>query len=183
MKAPIQTLLTERLVLDEVKESDSAAVFFLRSDPAVLRYLDRKPAANEAEALEWIKMIRHLYEDDASFTWAIRLKGHAELIGTIGFWNIQKEHYRSEIGYVLHPNQQGKGYMLEALNKVLDIGFEQYQFHSIEANVNPANRASIKLLERANFQKEAHFKENYFYDGKFLDSAIYCLRSRERIKP
>jgi ribosomal-protein-alanine N-acetyltransferase len=47
--------------------------------------------------------------------------------------------------------------------------------HSIEAIVNPDNKASIKLLERNSFTREAYFKENYFYDGKFLDSAVYSL--------
>ncbi len=51
--------------------------------------------------------------------------------------------------------------------------------HSIEANVNPGNTASIKLLEKNNFTREAYFKENYFYDGKFLDTAIYSLLATE----
>jgi len=56
---------------------------------------------------------------------------------------------------------------------VLDYGFRALQFHSIEANVNPDNAASIKLLERNNFVREAYHKENYYFNGKFLDSAIY----------
>jgi ribosomal-protein-alanine N-acetyltransferase len=52
------------------------------------------------------------------------------------------------------------------------------KLHSVEADVNPANQPSIKLLERNNFVREAYFKENYFYDGKFLDSAIYTLLVR-----
>jgi ribosomal-protein-alanine N-acetyltransferase len=51
------------------------------------------------------------------------------------------------------------------------------KLHSVEANVNPANNSSIKLLKKNKFVKEAHYKENYFYDGKFLDSAVYSLLS------
>jgi ribosomal-protein-alanine N-acetyltransferase len=58
---------------------------------------------------------------------------------------------------------------------VLKYGFEVLKLHSIEANVNPENIASIKLLEKNNFVREAYFRENYFYNGKFLDSAIYSL--------
>ncbi|MGE5859464.1 MAG: GNAT family N-acetyltransferase, partial [Ignavibacteria bacterium] len=57
----------------------------------------------------------------------------------------------------------------------LNYGFKVMNLHSIEANVNPDNKASIRLLERNNFTREAYFKENYFYNGKFLDSAIYSL--------
>ena len=88
---------------------------------------------------------------------------------------MQKEHYRAEIGYVLHPAQQGKGIMDEAIKAVLQYGFETMKLHSVEANVNPANTNSMKLLEKNGFVKEAYFKENYYYNGKFIDSVIYSL--------
>ena len=65
--------------------------------------------------------------------------------------------------------------MNEAMDIVLDYGINIMQLHSIEANVDPGNTASIKLLEKKGFVKEAHFKENLFYNGKFLDTAIYSL--------
>ena len=96
-------------------------------------------------------------------------------MGTIAFWNIQKAHYRAEVGYALHPAHQGNGLMQEALLAVLVYGFNTMHLHSVEANVNPANTASIKLLERNGFVREGYFRENYFYNGRFLDSAIYAL--------
>ena len=69
--------------------------------------------------------------------------------------------------------------MQEAFNKVLEFGFNSMNLHSIEANVNPENKASIKLLERNNFIREAYFRENYFFDGKFLDTAIYSLLAQD----
>ena len=100
-----------------------------------------------------------------------------KLIGTIGFWQIDKENYRAEIGYLLHPDQQGNGLMQEAIETVLQYGFQTMKLHSVEANVNPANIASIKLLEKKKFNKEAFFKENYYYNGKFLDTSVYSLLS------
>jgi len=47
------------------------------------------------------------------------------------------------------------------------------------ANVNPANLASIKLLERNNFTREGYFKESFFFNGRFLDTAIYSLVTTE----
>lgn len=49
------------------------------------------------------------------------------------------------------------------------------KFHRIEANMNPNNILSIKLLEKLGFKKEAYFRENFFYNGKFLDSVIYSM--------
>jgi ribosomal-protein-alanine N-acetyltransferase len=65
--------------------------------------------------------------------------------------------------------------MREAVSEVIKYGFTVMRLHSIEANVNPDNKASIKLLEKNCFAREAYFKENYFYNGKFLDTVIYSL--------
>jgi ribosomal-protein-alanine N-acetyltransferase len=65
--------------------------------------------------------------------------------------------------------------MHEALKAILDYGFQEMGLHSVEANVNPSNLASIRLLEKNHFIREAYFRENYFYDGRYIDSAIYSL--------
>lgn len=80
---------------------------------------------------------------------------------------MQKAHYRAEIGYALQPAHHGKGLMQEALTAVLDYGFHTLQLHSVEANVNPANAASIKILERNGFVQEGYFREAYFMPAGF----------------
>ena len=97
------------------------------------------------------------------------------LIGTIGFWRIESENHRAEIGYLLDPAFHGKGMMHEAMKVVLDYGFGTLKLHSVEANIDKDNEASMKLVERCGFVKEAHFKENYYFEGQFLDSVIYSL--------
>jgi RimJ/RimL family protein N-acetyltransferase len=172
---PFPILRTERLLLRKITEEDADQIFFLRSDGEVLQYLDRDPITSIDDALQWIRMIDAGVRSNEYIAWALSLKNEKELVGTISFWNIKREHYRSEIGYALHPLQQGKGLMQEAMAIVLDYGFKTMNLHSVEANVNPQNVSSIKLLERNNFVREAYHRENYFYKGKFLDSAIYSL--------
>jgi ribosomal-protein-alanine N-acetyltransferase len=173
--SPFPELQTGRLVLRQITEEDADAIFFLRSDKNVMQYIDRPPAASVDDALELIKKIKDALAQNEGITWAVTLKGDNTLIGTIGYWRIEKEHHRAEIGYLLHPDQQGKGIMQEALSAVIDHGFKVMALHSIEANVNPGNTASIKLLERNKFLREAWFRENYYYNGRFLDSFIYSL--------
>ncbi len=91
------------------------------------------------------------------------------------YLNFKKENYRAEFVYALHPDHWGKGIMNEVAEAVIDYGFKVLKLHSIEANINPENIASQKLLEKHKFVKEAYFKENFFWEGKFLDSAIYSL--------
>jgi [ribosomal protein S5]-alanine N-acetyltransferase len=168
-------LSTEKLVLRQTISNDESELFALRSDKRVMKYIDRPLAESIADATEMIQKINEDLNNNAGITWAITLKSDLKLIGTIGYWRIFKEHYRAEIGYLLHPDHQGKGIMQEALTAVLDYGFTVMKLHSVEANINPDNAASMKLLERNKFIKEAYFKENFYYNGKFLDSVIYSL--------
>ena len=172
---PFPVLLTERLRLREISKEDAEEIFFLRSNEQVLEFLDRAPTTSIDEAIQWIRMINESTKNNEVVTWGIGFKNETKLIGTITFWNIKKEHYRAEIGYALHPDYQRQGLMQEAIDRVLEYGFKTLKLHSVEANVNPHNISSIKLLERNNFIREAYHKENYYYDGKFLDSAIYSI--------
>jgi [ribosomal protein S5]-alanine N-acetyltransferase len=175
---PFPIIKTERLILRDIKDADANELFHLRSDKNVMQFIDRPLAETIDDALKLIKIISDGYNNKESITWAITLKDYSELIGTIGFWRIEKEHYRAEIGYLLNPVHQGKGIMQEAIKVVLQYGFETMKLHSVEANVNPSNTASIKLLEKNGFVREGYFRENYFYNGQFLDSAIYSLISK-----
>ncbi|MER3498728.1 MAG: N-acetyltransferase [Chitinophagaceae bacterium] len=174
---PFPVLETERLILRQIRPADADDIFYFRSDPDMLRYLDREPAKSVDEALQWIQMVTDLCKKGDGINWAICLKGSDKLIGMVTLWNIRKEHYRAEAGYTLHASHQGKGIMQEAFQKVIDYGFRKINLHSIDANVNPANEASIKVLEKAGFVREAYFRENYYHNGKFSDSAIYSLLS------
>lgn len=172
---PFPVLETERLVLRRIAEQDVAEIFFLRSDENVMRYIDRPRVTTQQEALAMIEKFWKLELENEGINWAISLKERSKLIGTISLFNFVTEHYRGELGYILHPEYQGKGIMQEAVKQALDYGFGHLGLHSIEANVNPDNNASIKVLERNKFVREAYFKENYFYDGKFMDTAVYSL--------
>lgn len=172
---PFPVIETERLILRRLHTGDAAEIFFLRSDAGMMTYMDRASLQSHDEAIELIERLLKLDMANEGINWGMTLKGNDRLIGTICLFHFTKEHYRGEIGYMLHPDFQGKGLMQETIAAILDYGFKQLKLHSIEANVNPENKASIKILERNNFVREAYFKENYFYEGKFLDSAIYSL--------
>lgn len=172
---PFPQLSTERLRLRQINSADANEIFILRSDERVMKFIDRPRTKSVDDALQLIQKIEDALTNNDGINWAITLKNDSKLIGTIGYWRIIKEHYRAEIGYLLDPDYYGKGIMQEAFTAIIDYGFIFMRLHSIEANVNPDNAASIKLLERNKFIREAYLKENLYYSGKFLDSAIYSL--------
>ena len=140
-----------------------------------MKCLDKLPATTVDEALEYIDKISVSIKNGDAILWGITVRDDPKIIGTICYWRMEKEHYRAEIGYVLHPDYTGKGMMHEALTEVLNYGFQKMKLHSVEARVNPHNIPSIKILEKNNFEREAYFKEDYFFDGRFLDTVVYSL--------
>ncbi|TAK37786.1 MAG: N-acetyltransferase [Saprospiraceae bacterium] len=172
--SPFPNLTTKRLQLRKTELSDANTLFLLHSNEKVIKYLDR-PKRTEQEVVALTKSIIEDTDNNESIMWVILLKGHSEFIGNIGFWRIKKEHHRAEVGYILSPEHWNAGIMSEAMHAVLNYGFGVMKLHSVEANVNPDNTASIKVLKKQGFKQEAYFKEDYYFDGRYLDSAIYSL--------
>lgn len=171
-------LETERLVLRKITKRDLNDLLFLRSDPDVMLYLDSPKATSIREIKELVTKIDTGLKLNTAVAWGISLKNATELIGTISFHRIEKAHHRAELGYILKPAYWKQGIISEAVNAVITYGFKQIHLHSIEAHVNPSNAGSIRLLEKYGFVKEAYFKENYCYNGVFLDSAVYSLLNK-----
>lgn len=173
--SPFPVLTTERLILRQIVESDLHEVFELRSDPETIKYIPRPEAQNLQYAMDHIQQVNEGIKKNKSINWALTLRGDDKLIGLIGFVRIQPNNFRAEVGYVLHTDYRGKGFMSEALRAVLSYGFGSLNFNSTIAVIDPSNVSSEKLLLRQGFCKEAHLKENVYFDGRFLDTVIYSL--------
>lgn len=175
---PFKNLETDRLLLRRLNVNDVNEVLELRGNPETMKFIPRPLAKSKEDALEHIALIEEKIVNNIGINWAITLKDNPKLIGIIGHYKIQPENYRAEIGYMILPEYHGKGIVTEAIKVVVNYGFEDMQLHSIEAIIDPENRASERVLQKSGFVKEAHILENEFYDGKFLDTVIYSLLKR-----
>jgi ribosomal-protein-alanine N-acetyltransferase len=170
---PFPNLQTERLLLRRVNENDANEIFALRSNPETMKYIPRPLVKSIDDALEHIAMIDAKIESNEGINWAITYKDNPKLIGIIGHYRIKPEHFRAEVGYMLLPEYNGKGIISEAIKEVVNYGFNAMKLHSIEAIIDPENFGSERVLQKCGFVKEAHLKENEFYEGRFLDTVIY----------
>lgn len=168
-------LRTERLVLRQLTLEDASAMHALRQDPLTMKHIGRPLSTSLADAEDLIRRTENDRTNNQGISWGITLHEQPQLIGTIGYYRLKLDHHRGEIGYMLAPGHWGKGLMSEALKAAVACGFDRFHFHSIEAITDPRNARSRTLLERNGFLLEGLFKENYFWNGEFQDSAVYSL--------
>jgi [ribosomal protein S5]-alanine N-acetyltransferase len=177
--SPFPNLLTKQLELTQIAQHHLHDLHELRTHPDVHRYLQKPAPKTLEDTIENIKVNQSLVQNEEGIAWAIAKKNENKLIGVIGFWRIKKEHYRPEIGYLLHPDYWGQGIMSEAIQAALKFAFEQMNAHTVEADINPENTASANILLRNGFKREAAFKENIFFEGVFYDSEVYSILKKE----
>jgi ribosomal-protein-alanine N-acetyltransferase len=176
---PFPTIETERLLLRKILMSDVEELFLIRSRIETMKYIGKPLAITISEVEELIQKMNDNLENNLGIAWGISFKNESKIIGSVGYHRIEKEHYRAEIGYQLLPDYWNKGIMNEAVKAIIDYAFNNMKLHSIEAKIDPNNKASAQLLKKNNFISEAHFKENYFFNGEFIDTEIFSLLNKK----
>jgi ribosomal-protein-alanine N-acetyltransferase len=169
-------LETERLVLRKIDEEKDLLDFFtIRSNPETMRHIPRPVAKDPSEVLSLIKEGNDAYERGDMLSLAMALKDSNKFIGVVGFYRIDWDNHRTEIGYILNQEYSGKGYMHEACTALIQFAFEEVGFHSLEAIIEADNLNSMKVIEKLGFTREAYFKEKGFSKNKYIDLTVYSL--------
>lgn len=172
---PFPTLTTERLNLRRLEPGDDNEIFILRTDEGVNKYINRQMAQSIEDARKFIHKIQKSISANEVVMWVITLKNSQRLLGTVLYWNIDKEQHKAEIGYELLPHCQGNGIMHEALAKVIDYGFNNMKLKIIEAYTHKDNEASLKLLGKYNFKRDEVAEAKHNGNEELKDYNIYSL--------
>ena len=88
-------------------------------------------------------------------------------------------HQQGEIGFIVHPAHQGRGYATEATRPLLAFAFDTLNLHRVYGRVEPRNRGSARVLEKLGMRREAHLIENEWVKGEWQSEAIYAILARE----
>ena len=177
---PFPALETPRLSLRRPTLDDAAAIFHLQSDAEVGRYFGR-PTPTRQQTDEKLALIDTGIREHTSIVWVLSPRGARELWGTAGFWRWNKEHHNAELGYALLPAHWGGGLMAEALRAILAFGFARLALHRAEANVDPDNAASRRVLEKLGFVQEGLLRENWCAGERFTDTVTFGLLERDLV--
>ena len=119
-------LNTERLILRELSLCDDIeAVFKLRSNEDINKLIKRETPKNLKDAEDFISVCLKEFNNKNRVFWAMEFD--KKIIGTIVYHRISLENNYAEIGYELNPNYQQRGFMSEAMKKVLEFGINRMQ--------------------------------------------------------
>jgi ribosomal-protein-alanine N-acetyltransferase len=149
--SPFPQLLTERLILRKPDISDIFELVKLRSHEDVNKFIDRPSTINVTDVHQFLSKIDKGIKENELLYWAIVPKEEFILAGTICLFNYSETNEKAEIGYELHPDFHSRGFMQEAIVKVIDFGFKEMNLKFMEAYTHPENFASQKILEKNGF--------------------------------
>lgn len=172
-------LVGARLALRPLRDGDVPSLFEVFSDPEVMRFWSSPPLAGEDGARALLDDIRAHFARRTLFQWGIARLADDQIIGTTTIFQIDEEHRRGEIGFAIARSQWGHGYASEAVTLLIRFAFERLGLHRLEADPDPQNLASIRVLEKQGFKYEGRLRERYFLDGAPQDAAYYGLLRHE----
>lgn len=172
-------LSAERLALRFMTADDVDDIHAYQSRPDVCRYLLFEPRdrAMVAEKVAQHAEAREL-RGDGDY-WQIAIEHDGRVIGDVYFTVKSLEQQTGEIGWTLHPDFHGRGYMSEAAGAVLAVAFGQIGLRRVIAELDPRNAGSTALCRRLGLREEAHFVEDVWFKGEWADTGIYAILARE----
>lgn len=181
----LPVLDAERLRLRPLGPGDVPALLSIFGDPEVCRYWSSPPLSGIAEAEALYASIERGFETRTLFQWGTELCETKEIVGTCTLASVSEQHRRAEVGFALGRAHWRKGYATEALVALLGHAFSDLALHRLEADVDPRNRASMRVLERLGFERDGYLRERYHVAGEITDGVLLgLLRPRwERLRP
>jgi ribosomal-protein-alanine N-acetyltransferase len=178
--AEFPVIETERLLLREIVHADVQALFAIHGDPETMKWFGVDPLFDEAGAAKLVDLFAsYRSQPNPGARWGIQVKDQESIVGSCGLFAWNRAWRKCTIGYELHPEAQGQGYMQEALLACIDWGFQNMELNRIEAQVHPSNTASIRTVTRLGFQKEGVSRQLGFWRGQFHDMLQYALLSQD----
>jgi len=167
-------LHTDQLDLIQISQEHLGDIFKLFSDRRVTQFYNITALTEELEAQKYLDWFSSRFADKTGIRWGISLKGHSNIIGTLGFNNFIKRH-RANLGYDLQADFWNKGYVTEALKAVIEFGFKTLDINRIEAEVMQGNTASERVLAKLGFKNEGILRAWMYWNDKHYDITMFSL--------
>ncbi len=169
-------LLTDRLLLRPFKATDLPDIQRYAVRPEFYRYLPISEQTPDSVAafLEDRLEAQQRGETDR-FAFAIEPKELRFVVGSIRIEVRDRANRHGDLGIALDSDYQGRGYMTEALKRVLTMGFDHLELNRIWATADVENTRSRRLMERVGMVREGRLREDKLVRGRWRDSYLYSI--------
>lgn len=171
-------LETERLILQPFKKEDASRIRDLANDKELASILGLPHPYELKHAEDWIALHSDQIAAGDEYPLAIVFKELEEIIGTLTL-RIDKSNHKGELGYWIGKAYWGNGFATEAVNKIIEFGFNELNLNKIWASAISRNIGSKTVLEKAGLQKEGTLTQNKLLHGKYEDVDVYGMLRAE----
>ena len=172
-----------QVTMDAFADSNNRPVAFFShraaSDTEVTRYLRWGPHQTPRETEKYLNDVLVEYRQGLDGPWLIEYKENQTVIGQIHLMEINPQHRKAQVGFVLSKSCWNQGMMTEALREVLAYAFDQLGLNRLEGLCVRDNRAAARVMEKAGMRKEGELREYLFQKGAFRDFSIYAMLRRD----
>jgi RimJ/RimL family protein N-acetyltransferase len=173
-RTPPPVLDSPRLRLRPLRAADAGDVFALYGDPDVTRYWSFETWTRPAQAEAWLAE-RLTWGPPTVYPWALADRADDRLLGMVSLFVLTGRPHCAELGYSLLPSHQGQGLAREGVRRAVEFAFDTLGLERIEADVDPLNEPSWRLVEKLGFKREGLLRNRWRVRGEFTDSWIYGL--------
>ncbi len=105
-----------------------------------------------------------------------------QFAGLIGYKDTDWTNHKTEIGYWLAKNMQGKGIITNCVKTLLAFAFQKLKMNRVQIKVAKGNTKSAAIPQKLNFQYEGTEREGELHRNRYHDLEIYSLLKSEFIK-
>ncbi|WP_336960275.1 GNAT family protein [Chryseobacterium contaminans] len=171
-------LESKRLILRAFNENDTSNVHEMLLKPESTLF----NPSSYSEDIEETKKLINIWQsetesgqDRKKFTFLIETTIDNVFVGIIAIDLIKLHYKNAEVWYKLSPDIWGKGYATEALERIIQFGFEDLKLHRIEAGCAVDNVASYKVMEKCGMIREAHRRKLLPLKNGWSDNYEYAI--------
>jgi ribosomal-protein-alanine N-acetyltransferase len=176
-------LSTRRLVLRRLRKTDVDDIFDYASRPVVTKYTIWDYHRTNKETKAFIKRVTEKYKHGEPVSWAVTDKRSGKVIGTAGYEFYSSIHKTAGIGYAISPDYWNKGYMTEAVKKIIEFGFKKIGLNRIEAVCDIKNIGSARVMEKAGMKFEGIQRSRIITaKGRVHDVKSYAITRKDFYK-
>jgi ribosomal-protein-alanine N-acetyltransferase len=175
-------LVTPRLRLRPIQDSDVDDLWPYVSDPALSRMMSWSAHTDRSQTLEFIRQVSAALAGNAGVTWAIEHEGRAmgcvaldDLRFELRAWRLD----RAELGYWIAPALWGQGLMTEAASAAIRCSFEVIGLHKITCGCIAENVASRRVIEKLGLRPVGRHEDDVWRDGRWWSVLRYELTTSE----